>query len=239
MSSTLSGVGIQAEYADLFTSTTTAGGMQLGAKATTGDGREFRFILAGGVSLVAGTLLQTSAETTGFERLAVAAAAIGATIVTTTSTVTLTVNQLAGGYLFVSTTPGIGYTYRIVSNPAVTAAVVSITLEDPIIVALTASSQVGLVVNPFSGVIINPTTASGSIVGAAVSVITNAQYGWIQTTGPTDMLCQGTIVVGTQVAASSTTAGAVVATSGVLASVGFAMQGVTAGQDGPIFLNIS
>ncbi len=237
--STLKGVGLLAQYQDLMTSSTGNGGMQLGAKATTGDGREFRFVLAGGTTLVPGKLQQTSAEVTGWETLAVAAAAVGATTVVTTSTVTVTANELAGGYLVVAVTPGQGYTYRIAGNTAATAAVTTITLDDPIQVALTTSSTVSVVLNPFNGVILNPTTATGAIAGVAVFPIVNAQYGWIQTKGPVGVLAGGTIVVGEQVGASTVTAGAIEATTGVVADVGVAIQGIVSGDYGPVNLSIS
>lgn len=234
---------VLAEYQDLFSSTTTQGGpnggLNLGAKAYTGDGREYRFCLAGGTSLVPGKLQQSAVETTGWENLSIAAAAIGATSITTTSTVTVTANAWAGGYVSVTVTPGQGYLYKIKSNPAATAAVVTIQLEDPIQqVALTTSSKIDVIANPYSGVIVNPTTATGAALGVAIYPITNAQYGWIQVKGPTNVLAQGTIVVGEQVAASATVAGAIVATSGVLANVGVAITGIADTEYGTVNLNI-
>lgn len=232
-----------AEYQDLFSSTTTQGGpnggLQLGSKAYTGDGREYRFVLAGATSLVPGKLYQAQAETTGWELISIAAAPIGATTIVTTTAITVTLNQLAGGYLIGATTPGQGYSYRITGNTAATSAVCTITLEDPVQIALTTGSTVTLVASPFSSIILNPTTASGAQVGVAVYPVTNAQYGWVQVKGPAAVLAQGTIVVGENVGASSTTAGAVVASSGVLVDVGYAMQGIVTADYGPIFLNIS
>lgn len=227
------------EYQDIFTSSTGTGGMVLGCKAMTGDGREFRFVQAGGTSLVAGKLQQSAAEdTSNWENLAVAAAAIGATTVTTTTTVTAAANLFAGGTLNISVTPGVGYSYKVKSNTAATAATTVITLEDPLIVALTTSSRIDIIPSPFANVIVNPTTATGAIVGVATYIITNAQYGWIQYKGPANVLAQGTVVVGTQLAASSTTAGAVVATSGVLAGVGVAVTGIATTEYGLVNLNI-
>jgi len=216
-----------------------ADGATLGCLATTGDGRYFRYINAGAVALVPGQLQQSVAEVTANERLAIAAAAAGTFSVTTTSAITTTAGQYVGGYLQVATTPGQGYSYQIVGHTVVTSAVCTFTLGDPIVVALTTGSTVSIVPSPWSNVIVNPTTATGTIVGAAVAATPATYYGWVQTKGPACVLAQGTIVVGEEVAASSTTAGAVVATSGVLASVGYAIQGITATQYGPIFLNIS
>lgn len=229
-----------AEYQDLWTSSTTAGGMQLGSQATTGDGRRFIFVLAGATALVPGKLQQSPVETTGWEALNPGAVAIGAVQFTTTSTVTVTANAWAGGYLNVTQTPGQGYQYKIKGNSAATSAVSTVYLSeaDPIQVALTTGSQIDIIASPYNGTIVNPTAATGSITGVAIYPVAAAQYGWIQTSGPANVLAQGTIVVGEQVAASSTTAGAVVATSGVLASVGYAITGIATTDYGAVMLNI-
>lgn len=214
-------------------------GATFGALATTGDGRYFRWIQAGATALVPGKLQQSSVEVTGNELVAMAAASIGATQLVTTASITVTANQYTGGYAMVAVTPGQGYSYQIGTHAAFTSAPATFNLVDPVTVALTTSSTVSFVVSPWNGVIVNPTTATGTIVGVACAALPATYFGWIQTKGPAAVLAQGTIVVGEQVAASSTTAGAVVATSGVLADVGYAMQGITATDYGPIFLNIS
>lgn len=223
---------------ELFTSSTTQG-TDLGAFATSGDGRGFRYVLAGGTSLVPGKLQQSTAEdTTDWENLTPAAAAIGATQITITTATTNAVNIFANGYMQVTVAPGQGYSYQIKSNIASSAGSLVINLYDPIQVALTTSSRIDLIPSPYSNVVLNPTTATGAIVGAAIYPIINAQFGWLQTRGPANLLAQGTVVVGEQVAASSTTAGAVVATSGVLASVGFAITGIATTEYGSIFMNL-
>ena len=211
---------------------------QLGGKATTGDGRNFRYVLAGAAALVPGKLQQASAEVTGNQNLAVAAAAIGDNSITTTSTVTVTENQLAGGYVSVSVTPGVGYTYKIAGHAAATGAVVTLNLEDPIIVALTTSSRVDLLASPYRSVVVNPATASSAPVGVAVAATPAAYYGWVQTTGAATVLADGTVVVGTSVCASNGTAGAVEATAGVQALVGTALSGIATTEYGAINLNL-
>lgn len=221
------------------TSASLSSGASLGGLATTGDGRYFRYSQAGTVALIPGTLLQALPEVTANENLAVTATAIGATSITTTTTVTVTANQYAGGWAVITVTPGQGYMYQIGSHAAATAAAVTLNLVDPITIALTTASRIDLVANPFMGVVINPTTATANIVGAAISALPIGAFGWVQTKGVATVLAQGTIVVGTQVAASSTTAGAVVATSGVLAAVGRAVTGIATTEYGAIDLNIS
>jgi hypothetical protein len=198
----------------------------LGEKCITSDGRVYRYCKAGATALVPGKLQQASAETTAHQDLACAAAAIGATSVTTTSTVTVTANEYAGGYLMVTVTPGQGYQYKIKSHPAATAAAVTLTLEDPIEVALTTSSRVDLVRNPYSAVIVNPTTATSTPVGVAVYPVAASEFGWIQTGGVANILSDGGSTVGTAVVASNGTAGAVEALTGTQAPVGIAVTGV-------------
>lgn len=233
---------VLAEYQDLFSTSTTAGGpnggLNLGAKAYTGDGREYRFVLAGGTALVPGKLQQTPAETTGWENLAVAAAAVGATSITTTSTVTVTANAWAGGYVMVTTNTGAGYQYKIKSNPAKTAAVVTITLEDPILVALDTTSTIDVIANPYSGVIVNPASASGAPIGVGVFPVTAAQYGWIQVAGVANILSDGGTAVGLAVVASNATAGAVETLTGTQAPVATALTGVSTTEYGSFLLHL-
>lgn len=215
------------------------GSAQLGSLATTGDGRYFRYAIAGGVALVPGTLQQASAEVTANENLAIAAAAIGATQIVTTSTVTVTANQYAGGYAMITTSTGAGYQYQIGSHAAATSAVVTLNLVDPIVVALTTSSKVDLIANPYNGTLINPTVATSCPVGVAVAPTPLSYYCWLQTRGVANVLADGTVVVGTAVVASNGTAGAVEALTGVQAIVGTAVTGIATTEYGAINLNLS
>lgn len=227
------------------TVSTNGDGTQLGQLATTGDGRYFRYIYAGGVALVPGTLLQAPAEVTGSQGLAVAAAAIGATSITTTSTVTCAANDFAGGYVVVTTTPGQGYMYQIGSHAAASAAVVTLNLVDPIVVALTTASRIDLVSNIYGGggtlgVIINPATATSCPVGLAVAATPINYYGWAQVRGVgTVLMDAGTGVVGTAQSASNATAGAIEPFTGVQAIVGTLVTGVAATEYGAINLQLS
>ena len=209
----------------------------LGARATA-IGRVFRYCKAGAVALVPGKLQQAPAEVTGDQGLACAAAAIGATSVVTTTTVTVTANQYAGGWVVGTITPGQGQQYKILSHPAATAAALTLTLEDPLIVALTTDSRIDLVANPYNGVVVNPTTATSGPVGVAVYAVAISEYGWLQVEGPCAVLNDGGSTVGTNVSASNATAGAVEAAVTAQAAIGYAMSGITTAEYGPIMLNI-
>lgn len=216
---------------------------QLGEKMYTPDGRAFRYCRAGGTALVVGNLLQAEAEDTGEQGLTPEATAVGATTLTTNSTVTVDANEYEGGYIVVTVTPGLGQVFKILSHPAATAAAVTFTLEDPVQVALTTTSRIDVVPNLYRNVIVKPAAETGSIVGVAVNDITAAQYGWIQVEGPASVLNDaGTIVVGNIVVASDGTAGAV--ENGANASteaqpvVGVAMTGIAANENGLVNLKI-
>lgn len=214
-------------------------GIQLGAVSTTGDGRYFRWVQAGATALVPGKMQQAAAEVTGNENLAVAASAIGSTTVTTTTSVTVTANQYAGGYVVVTTTPGQGYMYQIGSHPAATSAVLSITLVDPITVALTTSSVIDLVANPYQSVILCPATATGLPVGAAVAATPVSGYGWIQTRGVASVLADGSIAVGVSVCTSASTAGAVKTNVAAGPFVGVSVTGIATTEYGAVDLMLS
>lgn len=210
----------------------------LGEKMVTSDGRIFRYCKAGGTALVQGKLQQAQAEDTADQDLAVAAAAIGATSVVTTTTLTATANQYANGYVVVTVTPGEGYMYKIKSHPAVTAAALTLTLEDSIQVALTTASRIDLIANPYSAVVVNPTTATSGPCGVAVYPIAISEFGWLQTHGPCAVLSDGGSTVGTNVSASNATAGAVEAAVTAQAACGWAMTGIASTEYGCVFLTI-
>lgn len=196
----------------------------------TDDYREVVLVQNGGTALVSGVLVQSPAQigANHTDLVVVAAAAIGATAVTITLGGTaVTANQYAGGYAIISAGPGIGQTLKIASHPAqsTTTGNVVITLADPLSVALTTSSTVSLVLPQYGsmngtdftsfGVIINPTTATGKVLGVTLypipaSTANQASYGFIVCKGPVACLCGATTAIGLDVMPSSATAGAVI-----------------------------
>jgi hypothetical protein len=209
----------------------------LGAVGFSSDGRKFRYVKFGG-TLIAGNLLQAPAENTGEQGLAVAAAAaIDALNVSVTCGGTVAANLFADGYLVVTTTDGNGIYYKIKSHPALASATAAtFELYDPLVVALTTSSKVDLVMNPYKNVIQNPTSASAAPVGVAVIAGTSAYYGWIQTGGPACVLAQGTLTVGAPCVASNATAGAIEVAANdsteAQVTVGTALTGVATTENG-------
>lgn len=176
--------------------------LPLGTYAETVDGRGFRYCKVGAVDTVAGKVYQSPALDATNDQpsggLGVSAAvAIGGTQITTSTSTTWTANEFAGGYVSINVTPGQGYLYRIKSNTATSAATGGvITLEDPLLVALTTSSKFIIVKHPYDGVIIEPGTPTGVIAGVAPRILTAGNYGWLQTKGACSVLFTGTGAAG-------------------------------------------
>jgi len=216
----------------------------LGTKIVTADGRAFRYVKAGVTALVPGKLQDGPAMIANHTNIAVAAAAAAGalTITVTLGNTAATANQYAGGIVSVNDADGEGYSYTIKSHPAADAsASLVITLDDnePIVTALTTSSEVTLVPNQYNGVVIHAQTEAGASVGVGVTAITAAYFGWIQTRGPVSCLHDSSPAeIGEGVSASTTTDGCVTELAAGLTAIGTAMvQGVST-EYNPIFLQL-
>ncbi|MCR4278111.1 MAG: hypothetical protein NUV85_03835 [Candidatus Berkelbacteria bacterium] len=214
----------------------------IGSLGVSNDGRKFRYVFCTPTALVAGKLQQGPAEVTNHQDLTSPVAAVGDTTIAVTLGNTLAqANQYAGGLAIITVTPGVGYSYRIKSHPAAAAsASLTLTLDDPIEVALNATSRIDLVQNPFNGVIVYPTTATGGAVGVAVDVVDAGKYGWIQSGGAVGCLANGAVAIGDSVCASNAVAGSVESfTTGSKQNiVGYALTGVADTEYGAIYLTI-
>lgn len=220
----------------------------LGSYVETADGRGFRYTKVGATATVPGKVYVAAAWDSTNQApvggLAVAAAAIGATSVTLTGTLTLAANLLANGYMAVNITPGQGYLYKVAGNTAVSSAAnCVVTLADPIqVTALSTASKVTFVKHPYDQVIVSPGGAStGQPVGVSTYVITAAQFGWVQTYGACAVLAGVATSIslpGVPVTVSATTAGSVIVATAILPTIGWAMQLATATEYDLIYLTI-
>lgn len=201
----------------------------LGQRFHTEDGREIVLALNAGTALVAGNLVQHSPIVANHENLSVTAFSpvststnLPATVTVTLGATLATANQYAGGFAVVNAGTGIGQTLRISANPTTASSgSMLITLEDAPVVALDTSSKIDLIVAPFSGIIINPTTPTASPAGVTLYAIPATvgteytagyipSYGFIQTQGIVSCLSDATVVaVGLGISPSVTTAGAI------------------------------
>lgn len=199
-----------------------------GVRFDAADGREFVLVQNAGSALVSGVLVQGPAEIANHKNLASSTQAVGdKTITVTLGGTAVTANQYAGGFLVINAGAGIGQTLKIAGHPAqaTTNGTVVITLEDPIqVVTASASTKSTLVLNPYGslngtdyttfGVIISPTTRTGSIVGVTAypipaSTATVPSYGLVQTKGLVSCLNDAGTAIGLDLMPSSNTAGAV------------------------------
>lgn len=185
----------------------------LGSKLVEGE-RCWRYCLNGTGALTAGMILQNAAAVHADQQedIAVgAAAAIGATSVELTSTADLdgspnnTANEFAEGYLVVNDAAGEGHCYKIKSNELFTGTEDStFTLYDGLVVALTTSSQCGLINNPYHKVVVATAVATGMCVGVAQHAVTASYYFWSQTGGPAAVVAHAAIALGTMAVVGTT-----------------------------------
>lgn len=241
-------------------------GTYVGQKFDTSDGRELAFVQNGAVALAAGVMVQSEAEVTAHQKLAMTVpAAYPATagsyqILVTNGSTVLNINKFQGGYAIVSAGTGIGQMLKIASHQAAAnAATFVVTLEDPIQTTLDATSKISLLQNPYANVIITPiTTATGGPVGATLyniaastaptynnttGALTSpgvAQYGLIVTHGPAAVLIDATVTnVGYPLGVSKTTAGTLgVATLTTVPQVAVSAQTLTSAQTGLVYLQL-
>lgn len=213
----------------------------LGEVVFANDGRVYKYCKAGGTALVAGNLQQSQAQDTDTQDMTAVAAAVGDTAIVSTTTVTVTANEYAEGFILVSVTPGVGRLYKIKGHTAYTTAAPTFNLAEEVKVALTTTSRLDALANPYSAVIINPTTQTSAPIGVAVHPIVASEFGWLQVAGLACVEFEGTGTVGLPVVASDTDDGTVETIADgaheLLTVVGTAQTSVTTGEFGAIILH--
>jgi len=236
-----SGVGTDAVVSNPFTQSATQL-FPLGSTLIYGS-KTFKYAFSG-AAIAAGALIQNAAAVTTHRDLTPTAASAAATTVTVTlgGTNAATLNQYKNGYLHVNDVAGQGQLLKIASNPAANAsASCVITLFDPVVTAITTSSKIDLIQNPYIDVVIAPTAETGSVVGVSPIAIADDRYFWAQTSGPASVITDGTIVLGHTVNRSDNAAGAVEAKAdaSLLQHVGSVMVVNGNTDNSVIMLNIS
>ena len=214
---------------------------KLGEIVYANDGRAFRYAEAGGTALVAGNLQSSQAQDTDTQDLTAVAAAVNDRSIASTTTVTVTANEYAEGFILVSVTPGVGKNYKISGHIAYTAAAPTFNLHDTVDVALTTTSRLDALANPYKDVVIAATTFVSPAVGVAVDATALDEFGWLQVKGITAVLFDGTGVIGEPVIRSNGTAGSVepaTTTFTIQGNVGWAQTAVTSTEYGAVNLNL-
>ncbi len=143
-----------------------------------------------------------------------ATSAIGSYTVTLTSTDNLDGtpndedNAFAEGYLIVNDEAGEGQMYKIKSNEGFDADEGDkvFTLYDPLTIALTTSSEVGLMKNPQDLVIATTAIMTAVFAGIPLIAVTANYYFWSQITGPAPAIPQAAIPIGDIVVVGTTAA---------------------------------
>jgi len=181
----------------------TAGASQLfplGSKLLYGN-TTYRYGKLGGTAVTAGKCVTHAASIAHhFDLTPTAGVAAGETAISVeTAGTDITLNQYAGGYMYINDAAGEGQMLRINSNPAhdhSADASIVITTYDDLATAITTSSRVTLIADPLSALIVQAATTTGATMGVTVVDMTASQYGWFAVSGPQAVLTSGTLVVG-------------------------------------------
>src|SRR3989337_3214279 len=157
-----------------------------GTKLELQDGRTFRFAKAGGALQVIGDLVTAPANAANDVGRTGTAAAAGSRAPTLTLGGATTANLYAEGFWNTSVAPGGGESRKIDNHLAGTTAVVfNLAPGHSIGTAVTTTSRIDLIKNPYNGVIQTPvTTTTGAPNAVAVRAIAaTTGCGWVQTKG--------------------------------------------------------
>ena len=164
---------------------------RLGTRAVLPDGRVFYYAENSSAAITtAGQLVDGIAAVGAHDGdLATAALAAGSLTATTTTSLTVTLNQYKDGYLFINDKVGQGEVYRVKSNTAVSSAAgceITIDESDGFRTAFTTATQFGLMYSPYKGVkvIDGDGTMTTGTVGVTTIPVTASYYCWLQTSGP-------------------------------------------------------
>jgi hypothetical protein len=195
----------------------------LGTRMLIGGDRVFKY---GGISSAgavgAGNIVQASAAIAGHDMdlVITAAVAVGGKSITVTTTATDAAKNLyADGYVYINDGAGEGHMYRILSHAAHDYSDdADLTLNfydgDTCAEAIDTSALAGLMLSPYSNMVISTAGAHGArtgiVTGVCATEIAASSYGWFQTWGVAAVLCDTTaFVVGNHVRTSDNQAGAV------------------------------
>ena len=250
----------------LFKTTTDASTKtQCGQRFVTEDGREVVIVENAAVALPAGVLVQNSPIVPNHQGLGVVSfkpldpvTGIPATLVVTLGATVSNENQYMGGYVVVVSGTGMGQTLKIeASTPTAASGDMTILLEDNPVVALDVTSEVDLIVEPYAGVVLNPTTPTASPAGVTLYAIPASVlntydaitgkliltgtpvFGFVVTKGITACLSDVTVAAaGLGIMPSTTTAGSVTLATATGATIGSAyVLGVSA-ETHAVYINL-
>lgn len=214
-------------------------------------GNMYRYALVGAAPFVPGNIYQQAAIDTAFVDLAVQTAAplrtsgvapaFNSSVALTLGASPTTLYQFVGGRAVVSTGTGIGTQYTI-ANHTVTAAagIATFTFEEQIYVALTTSSKMTLIRNPYYNNVISPIAPTGFTTGIAITAAPAGTYTWLGTHGVFGALSDATLgAVGNGISPSTTTAGSITKAVTLKDSIGYFIVTPVSAQVEPEWFNIN
>jgi hypothetical protein len=213
-----------------------------GQRVETQDGRVFRYAKTGEAITIGALTLSPAINATLVNCAVNAVRAIGATEVAfTNAATTATANEYAEGYAIISYGTGYGQILKVASHAAWTSAQTdaSVTLEDPLVTALDATSKIEFTHNPWNGVMMTANSVTVPAGGALIAY-DSGDYGWFQTHGVFPGTADGTVTAGYQIMADASTAGDIdlVGTATQQYKVGNAIKATASGYWHPIWLEI-
>lgn len=183
------------------------------------DGRRFRYCQANG-GITKGHMCSAAAVDSNMNTVtqtgmtvALSNGYIGEKIIDVLLGAATTLNLFEDGYFVVEGGTGLGQFHVIRKNKAGGSSVSSpckLTLYDPLVVALDATSIISLTKNRYKDVIVTPTSETAPPIGVPLITITDNYYFWAQTRGYCCVVVGDgeTITVGQQAAIDDTDAGA-------------------------------
>ena len=220
--------------------------LRFGQVGTTWDGKVYTYCLAGATNLTAGYTVQETAVVANHQnRTNATVEAIGSyTVVVPLGNTAATLGQYAQGYLTVVSATGIGFNYRVKTNTAALGnGSTTVTLYDPLLVALDTTSVVSLTPSPQSLAIVTPTSTPLNVIGVNDINVTAGYYFWAQIQGTCSVFTDSNagIAANTGIIPSATVAGAVVveSSSTITQRLGYVTgKATTASQAQLVVLNI-
>ncbi len=165
----------------------------VGTRAMSWDGSVLKYTKAGSTytSYQLAVWTNTTAAGAGIETIN-AASAKGEKIVRIAEA-SITENQYAGGYIILFHATGDGKVYTVIGNSASSGGKVTLFIDQPLGVAVTASDKYELYVSPYSDVQQGNAGGTHGFVGIPQALVTSGNYGWTKTWGPTFIAPQSSV----------------------------------------------
>lgn len=224
-------------------STSTTKSEQFGSIGVTQDGRVYRYgSAASGAALNEGELaVNADLVADHTNKLVQAAAAVGDTEVSVSLGATAaTADQYAEGFLNIQDNAGEAVAYLIASHGAAAlSTTLKVFLSEPIVQALTTSSEYTLMKSPWKDTVIAATDQADAPVGVPNVEIAASSFGYLQTRGVCSVKCDEAFARGAALTTGTGTAGEVEALDAAgEPQIGVALQTGVDNEHTAVFLTI-